>query len=220
MEKNRASRIIAVVTLCVALLGVSVGFAAWSTTLVISGAKTNVSQGDEAASFTNLLTFGTPTCTPSGEGATATSVGSLDSAKHTWSGATVSLSKPGDYVTCTSTVSNASAFIAYIKGIDIANAITCSNTTSGQAVTGACNSLKLTVTANAGSKTSTATAQGSTVTDATGITGSGIPAKTGSTPGTGTISFKIEYVSGGTISDADFTATLPTMTFSISTLDS
>ena len=218
MEKNRITKIIAIVALCVALLSVTIGFAAWSATLVINETSASISRGNEDTAFVNLITFGTPTCTPN-SGASVQSSGTLDAASQTWTGASVTLSAPGQFVTCTSTVSNASSFIAYIKSINISNRINCTNTTSGQSVSSACDSLKLSVSATANSKTSTATAQGNTVTDALGITGSGIPAKNGSNNGTGTISFTIEYVSGGTVSDADFTATIPSMTFVLSTLD-
>ena len=218
MEKNRVSRVILFVALCILIVGISIGFAAWSASLIIDGGSVVVSQGNSDESFKNLLSFTNPQCVPTAD-ATVTSAGTLDSVNQTWSGAQVTLSRPGDSVTCTSTVQNASSFIAYLKSIDIEKAISCTNTTAGQSVEAACNSLKLTVSATMGSKTSTATAQGDNVVDALDIKESGIPAKIATVNGEGTISFKIEYVSGGTLSDADFVATIPQMTFVLNTLD-
>ena len=60
MEKNRVARMISVVAICIAVVGISIGFAAWSASLTIRSAKSTVQPGDEATSFANLLMFGTP----------------------------------------------------------------------------------------------------------------------------------------------------------------
>ena len=53
MEKKRTIRVVFLITLLLGVLGVSIGFAAWSSSLVINQISSSVSKGDEAASFTN-----------------------------------------------------------------------------------------------------------------------------------------------------------------------
>lgn len=222
MEKDRTLRIISVIALAVAILGVTVGFAAWSATLQIISVTTNITSGQDDAAFKNLITIGNVTCEASGSAtASSTGYGSVSQDGFTWSGASVGLTKKGDSVTCEGTVSNQSSYVAYFDSITIGNGtnnkITCSlaqGATGGQGLTEACNSLRITAWAN-DNETSAATVMGDTVTNrtVTGIASTSIASK-----GTGKISFKVEYVGDG-IADANFVATLPTITFGISSVD-
>jgi len=210
MEKERGAKLIALVALFVAILGLSIGFAGWTAQLTISGTSAGVSGGADAGadSFANLITVSNVSCDDKTESAIVENVGSASA--HSWTGTKVGLTKTGDYVACTATVTNSSDFIAYLDDVKIAGSIQCEG--AGQNVQAACDALKLTVTGH-GTKDSTATAQATTITNATDISDNFIDADS-----TGTITLKLEYL-GAAVSDTDFTATIPSITFDYSTVD-
>jgi len=210
MEKERGSKVIAVVALVVAVVGLSIGFAGWTAQLTISDTQANIAANTSAGEeqFGSKLTVSGINCDDVDGQAAVTAVGTADG--DTWSGTRVSLKGTGDAVTCTATVSNGSDYTAYLDDINITNSIACSGT--GQNVQNACAALKLTVT-GVGSKTDTATAQGTTITNANGITGNSIAAGAN-----GSITMKVEY-QGTAVADSDFVATIPTITYDYSTID-
>lgn len=208
MEKERGAKAIALVALVVAILGLSIGFSGWTAQLSISDTQANIGGGADADSFANLIAVSNVSCNDKSTDATVENVGSASA--HSWTGTRVGLTKTGDYVTCTATVTNSSEFTAYLDDIKIAGSIQCSG--AGQNVQAACDALKLTVTGH-GTKDSTATAQADSVTNALNISENSIAAE-----GTGTISLKVEYA-GSALSDTDFVATIPSITFDYSTVD-
>ena len=214
MERTRSTKMIAIVALVFAVIGVSVGFAAFSTTLNISDAQALVgSNAGNNEAFKNSLKIKSVSCTQTAEEGAA--IGNISSDGFSWTGAQVTLSKPNDTVTCTAVVENTSEFDAYLTGVSIAGSITCDGT--GNNVANACNSLKLTATGKGSGSdavSSSATARGTTITNNTTITGNKIV----KTNGQGSISFTVLY-EGTSVSDGDFTATLPAITFSYSTVD-
>jgi len=208
MERERSTKIIAIMALGIAVIGLSVGFASWSANLDITDSEASVSKGNNDAEFKEKLKITAVDCeTVEGSG-TATSTGTFTD--YNWTGAKISLTKQGDSVTCKATVSNESDFKAYFSDITIGSSLECVG--EGQNVDAACNALELTVTGQ-GSGTSTATAKGTTITNATDIESNYID-----TEETGTISFKLEY-KDNVISDTDFKVTIPTMDFDFSTVD-
>ena len=206
MEKERTSRIIAIVALVIAVVGVSIGFAAFNATLTISGGKVNGTQA--ANDFKPNLTIVGVSCNGA-EG--KYNAGSISSDKFQWSGASVNVSSKDEEITCTATVKNNSSYIAYLDSIELNGNITCGATsTSGQNIAAACAGVELEVHGNVNA---VATATTSSHTNATNLTGDYIAAGE-----TGEISFTVTYTSS-VVLDADYTATLPTMTFNYSTVD-
>lgn len=215
MEKERGAKVIALIALVVGVIGLSVGFAGWTAQLTISGTQAEISAGSGSAGaelFGDLIEVSDVSCADKSATATVQSVGTATA--HSWSGTKVTLTKQGDYVECTAKVTNGSNYTAYLDDIKILNSIQCSGT--GQNVQNACDALKLTVTgtgSGTGAKDSIATVQASSISNALSISGNPIePTKEG------TIKLKIEYF-GSAISDTDFIATIPSVTFDYSTVD-
>lgn len=215
MEKSRFTKVIAIVALFIAITGVTIGFAAWNATLTITTPSTTVKQGTSDSSFKDLLTIKSINCDTKTGSANATNVGAISEDNFSWTGVNIELSKPNDSITCTATVENNSDYNAYFDSISIASQITC--TGQGQNVQNVCSILKLEAIGT-GSSTNTASVKGTTITNETTIANNYIAKKTEGTAGTGTISFKLTY-DGTEISDTDFTASIPTMTFNFSSVD-
>lgn len=206
MQRERSTKIISIVALLVAIVGVSIGFSAFNTALKIEGATAT---GTKATNdFSNKLTITGVSC----DGAEGKyNAGSISSDKFTWSGATVNLSLEDDSITCTATVKNDSVYTAYLTSIELDSNISCAAISEqGQNVGEACAGLELEVNGNVNAK---ATATTASHTNATGVKGDSIAAGA-----TGEISFKVTYTSN-VVLDADYSATLPKMTFNYSTID-
>lgn len=209
MEKTRSTKIIAIAALVVAIVGVSVGFAAWSSTLTISSAEATVKQGSNDAAFKEKLTITAVSCDETSGSASVENVGTFTSG-YAWTGVKATLTKPNDSVTCTATVTNASDYDAYFENITIASQLSCSGI--GQNVNNVCKLLRLTATGE-GNSSNSATVLDTTITNQTDIEGNYIEAGE-----IGKLSFKLEYT-GSEVSDSDFTVIIPTMTFDFSTVD-
>ena len=120
MEKNNG-KIIAIVALIVAVVALSVGFAAFADQLTIDGNAT-VKQGANAFDDqTNGLAYlsSSPACVITNtQTSVATSPYSQGTASgDTWSGISVPLTTDNPSVTCTATVENRTAYTAYLRGI-------------------------------------------------------------------------------------------------------
>lgn len=156
MEKSRTSKIIAVVALVVAVLGLSLGFAAFSNTLTISSSayvspssenfKVSFSTSATAVGATGSLT-GTPTGTATA--GTATLSGT------TISGIKGNFKTPGDTVKYTFYVHNTGEYDAFLNSIThenvtgqnapkVCTAVNTENTTAAL-VSAACEDITLSV---------------------------------------------------------------------------
>ncbi len=206
MEKN-SYKVITVLSLVIAVVALAVGFASYSATLTIENATATATASN---SFTPNVQYkqGTLSCK---RGATdVQSAGSLNDLTHAtiWTGASVTLTGPGDSITCEATVENKSTFVAYLKSITIAApGLTCQPVASGvtlQNLTAACDSIDLTVTE--GSASATADTTGSV--NASSVSGVSIAAGAEQT-----VSFTVAYPANSPVTDGDFTITIPTITF-------
>ena len=133
MEKNNY-KVLAVAALIIAVVALTVGFASFSTVLSIQNASAEVQPTDL---FTPNVQFsqgtgGAPnvTCGNShGDSETVfvNSKGSLNDSTHAtvWRDASVTLTGPGDYVTCAIDMENNSPFIAYLYRVDLSSVLTC-----------------------------------------------------------------------------------------------
>lgn len=217
MEKSRSSKIIAIVALVVAVAGLSVGFAAFSNTLMISS-RANVTpnsdtfkvvfSSDDASLETNKIT-GKTTATTGVTVGEATIVNS--GATPTISGLTAGFTVPGESVTYEFYVHNAGEYEAFLKSINYANvtgqnnpkvctAVDTANTTASL-VSKACEDITLTV------KVGNVTANGTE----TGLSQS--LEKKGFTPVTVTIA----YADNGNRADGDFNVSFGDISLTYST---
>ncbi len=214
MEKNNNSKVIAVVALVVAVVALSVGFAAFADQLTISGNATAAAAADPFDDSTNGLAYlsTSPKCYVTGDtdqtAITGANVGTATG--DTWSGISVPLTATNPSVTCTATVENKTSYTAYLTGISTTTGLTCSssgtngttnanNVCSGASVevqVGSVSTDKITVTNAAANNNSTS--------------GSIAP-----TSGTATVTVKITY-DPTALTDEDVIITLPTITHSYS----
>lgn len=196
MEKGRGSKVIAIVALCVAVAGLSLGFAAFSSNLVI---KSSATVTPDAANFsvvwddTSINDSVVGTAVAGNPTVTVSTVGDDENAS-TIEGLTATLKAPGDSVTYTFNAKNAGKYIAYLTDVNfIAPEKTCTavGTTTQALVDVACNDISLTLTV--GGETITSATDAYTNTIAIG----------GSTPVTVTIAYAA--VEGQGLADGDFT---------------
>lgn len=167
MEKNRGSKVIAIVALVVAVVGLSLGFAAFSNTLVISSSATVTPNEDTfsvvfSSSETGLATNGVTGVTTTGATVgTATIVN--DGENPTISGLTAGFTAPGQSVSYTFYLHNDGEYESFLKSIAFANAtgasttkactIPAESTATEALVNAACGDISLTVTLGEGENT-------------------------------------------------------------------
>ena len=218
MEKNNG-KIIAIVALVVAVVALSVGFAAFADQLTIAGsatAKAGTNPFDDTTENGNLDYLSTsPECHATND-ETYTEYTPGTASGDAWSGISVELTKAHPSVTCTAKVQNNTAYTAYLRGITTSGPLACSSTGSNKDTNAAnvCSTLNMTVKFGTVENdkieftgTSTPSANNST-------TGS-IAAKSGQTPGESTVTLTISYNSSA-VTDEDVTITIPTITHNYS----
>lgn len=217
MEKERSSKVITIVALCIAVIGLSVGFAVFSNSLVInSSANVNPSSSafnvDFSSSSTSVSTTSvTPTKSPTS--LTAGSATISNSGNPTVSGLTVTFTEPGQSVVYTFYAHNTGAYIAYLNSITYGNAsggssfktCTAGSGTTASLVTAACDDI--TVSVKVGSD--------SAVTS----TKSGISNHTLAIGANETVIVTIAYASGGDRADGDFTVNFGNISLLYSSAD-
>ena len=200
MEKNN-SKIVAIVALVVAVVALSVGFATYSQTLTINSAAVI----EPTNTFTENVKYraSSASCTTNGDAEVVTT--NMQLTDTAWSGVSATLKTPGDYVECTATVENLSTYIAYLKEINTASAITCAANASGTNSNAATNAdavcANVTLDITAGSDTAQATS--SAAANNTSTSGS-IAAESG----TQTVKFRVTF-GGSTPADGDITISVP-----------
>ena len=218
MEKNKSTKIISIIALIVAVIGLSLGFAAFSRVLTIqSSATVNPSSSDFVVKFsTSDSEQKDGQVTGSGNGATAEAA-TISGTQIT--GLKAKFTKPGQSVTYSFYARNESDYNAYLKSINIANAGSGSTTISCSAISdasptlvqAACKGIHVTVTVGEGSgKQGIATDNSND-----SIDGHLLAKKTGSEP----VVVKIEY-NGTDVADGDFNVTIGDITLNYSTQDS
>ena len=124
MEKDRSAKIIAIVALCVAVVGLSIGFAAFSNNLTIkSNATVKPNQNDFDVNFSTSNTSELDG-TVSGVGtnsATAENATIDNSASPTITGLKANFTEPGQKVTYSFYAHNAGKYVAYLNNVTYAN---------------------------------------------------------------------------------------------------
>ena len=121
MEKSRSSKVIAVVALVVAVFGLTLGFAAFSNTLIISSSATvkpsqdafNVEFSSSATAVEALAVSGVPTTGATADAAT------IQGQKIT--GLNANFTAPGQSVTYTFYIHNTGEYEAFLKTISFEN---------------------------------------------------------------------------------------------------
>lgn len=200
MEKNNG-KIVAVVALAIAVVALSVGFAAFAATLTIDSNAT-IAGSDAFSEHVNYT--GTPACYYTGGSTTAEGSVAGTATNKSWSGVKAALSKDHKSVTCEADVLNASDYIAYLRQISIGSALTCASTGTGDAAATNADTICATVSATVEVGTDTHSFTTTTATAKTNTTGS-IAAG-----GTQKVKLTIAYTSTA-VPDGDISITVPTI---------
>ena len=156
MERDRSAKIIAIVALCVAIVGVSVGFAAFSNEVTInSNATVSPNASDFDVNFSTSNT-GEQDGTVSGVGtnsATAENATIDNSNSPTITGLKANFTEPGQKVTYSFYAHNAGKYVAYLNNVTYANVsgktatkeCTAGVNTDATMVKAACNGISVSV---------------------------------------------------------------------------
>ena len=214
---ERSSRVIAVIALCVGVVGLTLGFAAFSNSLTISS---SASVTPDASTF-NVDFSSSNDSVVAGKVSPVTNPGTVvgtdatidNTNAPTISNLSATFTKPGDSVTYTFYARNAGEYEAFLKSINFNNVASGSTTkkctagggTTDALVQAACESITLSVKVGSESAVTGTTAD---------ISGHSL-AKNSSE----TIVVKIEYTAGGALADGDFTVEFGDVSLTYSSVD-
>ena len=212
MEKNNG-KIIAVVALVIAVVSLSVGFAAFSATLTIENiSATATSATDTFATGVQYTGNQTVVCY---EGDTSTELTETyaggSATNQTWTGVNVPLTPTVREVTCKAEITNASTYLAKLRQISIADYVTCASTGSGD--TAASNEAEVcaTVTATVSIAGDSTTFTTSTAATPNKAAYTGASSTIAANNGTAVVSLKLAYSSSINAPDGDLAITVPTI---------
>lgn len=209
MEKQRQIKILSIVALVLAISAMTLGFAAFSTTLSISSnASVTPSSSDFAVKFsTSQTSLVTDAVAPSSKttGLTTTNGTIVNSVSPTLSNLSATFTSPGQYVEYTVYVRNEGEYTAYLNNINYLGDKTCIGETGTTAslVQSACESINVTVTIN-----------DITYDDTTLITSHAL-----ANGASEAVKVKLEYAENGAYVDGSFKITFPSISLVYSTID-
>ena len=201
MEKQRNSKILSIIALVVAIVGMSLGFAAFSTTLNISSSATvTPSSGSFYLGFypSQIPTLDDGIVSPTTSGGAAGSSVTLSPGSTTLTGLKADFTEPGQTTEYSFYVGNESAYDAYLTAINFLNVsgkssnkvCTPGTGTTASLVQATCEAITMTVEVNGITATSTKTS----ITGASLVKGSYTPVKV-----------TIRYDENGARADGPFT---------------
>lgn len=218
MEKNNG-KVIAIVALFVAVVALSIGFAAFTDTLTINGTAT-VKKADDA--FESNFAYDSTSeeaCTLTG--GTALESGTYNagtSSDDTWTGISVPLTMTNPSVTCTAKVKNKSTYDAFLKTLTVNGPLTCTTGTGDDAasnVSDVCSHVTATVQVGSASNSLVINSQSTATTAA-----SNLNLKVDKTNGEATVTVIIAYDTNSNVQpDGDVTVTLPTISHGYTTVN-
>ena len=210
---NNAYKIISIIALVLGVLGVTLGYAAFSSTLTISSsANVNPSAStfnvDFSSSSSSVVADPiTPTLNKTATGFSATNATINNSSDPIISNLVATFTEPGQSVTYDFYAYNAGEFIAYLNGINFSGSKTCTAVTgtTQSLVDSACNGITLSV--KVGSEDATTSSVGS-------ISGHSLAKNTAEQ-----VTVVISYVSGSAVADGNFNVSFPDVVLTYDSLD-
>ena len=211
--KEKNYKVITVIALIVSVFALAVGFASYSTVLSIQNASATITSGDDPFSPKVQYKDGSLMCRKDSDATVVGNAGSFNSTEHAtiWNGASVTLTGPGDSVTCTATIENLSSFTAYFNRIVLSDKLICSGSNTIQNLNAACQALRLSVKI-AGTEYGTATSQNYSGNN-------NISSVSMAASGEKNVSFTISYDTNGAIATETFNIAIPTIQFVMDTVD-
>lgn len=212
--ENKSGKVIAISALIVAVVALSIGFAAFADTLTIDGTATAGAKGN-AFDDTDGLNYKTATgkCYLTGDNTKAAlegaNAGNLVSGGgpgvDEWNSISVNLGNAAKDVTCEAVVENKSAYKAFITELSTNAGLTCTSQGTNKTAneTNVCAATTVTVSINDGSHT-----------DSIAITNAAASSNTKTVEinpanGEATVTVRINYAGANT--DEDTTITIPTI---------
>lgn len=157
MEKERGAKVIAIIALLVAVVGLSVGFAAYTAQLQITNTSATVGAGS-ASDFSVEFSTSATTITEQDrnidtlitnavvDGATAVKATGASMNGTTINGLSANFTEPGQSVTYTVYAHNTGKFLAYLRSVTIGSkTCTAIGTTTQSLVNDVCPSISMTV---------------------------------------------------------------------------
>lgn len=212
MNENRGYKIIAIVALVIGIVGVTLGYAAFSSTLTISSsAEVNPDSSafnvDFSSSSSSVQTNNiTPTLSPA-SGFSATDAVIDNTSDPTITNLHAVFTEPGQTATYTFYTYNAGEYIAYLNSIVFSGTKTCTarTGTTQSLVDSACNGISLSVKVGSESVTTTSVAS---------ISGHSL-----AIGGADEVIVTITYANGSAIADGDFDVALPDIVLTYESAD-
>ena len=213
MNENKSYKIITIVALILGIVGVTLGYAAFSSTLTITSAaevKPDPSTFNVDFSSSNSAVEAnpiTPTLSATVTGFSATNATIDNTSDPVISNLKATFTEPGQNVKYKFYAYNAGEYIAYLNSIVFSGTKTCTakTGTTQSLVDTACNGIHLSV--QVGSETATETSVAS-------ITGHTLAVNAGEQ-----ITVVISYASGSAIADGDFDVTFPNVVLTYASAD-
>lgn len=214
MERERGTKIIIIFVLLAGIIGLTIGFGTFSSTLTVSSsAKVTPSSSGFNVSFSRSNTSVTTGSVTPTKSPTSITAGSATLSGTTISGLSATFTEPGQSVTYSFYAYNAGQYIAYLKNITYGNAsggssnrvCTANTGTTASLVTAACDDI--TISVKVGSMAATTTSK-------TGITGHSL-AKSSAEQ----VIVTLTYAANGDRADGDFTVSFGNITLEYRTAD-
>ena len=213
MGENKTYRIIALVALFLAAIGVTIGYAAFSNTLTITSSAevrpdSSTFNVDFSSSSSSVVANDiTPSLSATVTGFSATDAHIDNTTNPTISNLKATFTAPGQSVTYTFYAYNAGQYIAYLKSIVFSGNKTCTPATgtTTSLVNAACNGITLSVKVGNEAVTTSSVAT---------VTGHSL-AKNAADE----IVVTISYASGSSVADGNFDVTLPSIVLTYNSVD-
>lgn len=217
MERDRGTKIIAIIALCVAVIGLSVGFAAFSNNLTISSSATvSPKETDFDVNFSTVNTTETPgtvTGVVSGTAEVTAEDATIDnSTEPKITGLKANFTAPGQTVTYSFYAHNAGKYAAYLNNVTYENlsgetstkVCTAGNETDETMVEAACNAISVSVKVGSDNFTGSNAAIDNHLLDIDDYE---------------EVVVTIEYASDGTRADGDFSVAFGDITLTYKSVD-
>jgi len=214
MERERSTKIVIILILVASIIGLTIGFGAFSSTLTISSsAKVTPSSSGFNVSFSRASTSVTTGSVTPTKSPTSLTASSATLSGTTISGLNATFTEPGQSVTYSFYAYNAGQYVAYLKNITYGNAsggtsnrvCTANTGTTASLVTAACDDITLSV--KVGSMAATTTSK-------TGITSHSLAKGSAEA-----VVVTLTYAAGGDRADGDFTVNFGNVTLEYRTAD-
>ena len=228
MEKDRRARVVAIAALLVGVVGLSLGFAAFTNTLTIKSSAEvtvdddtfNVDFSKQSASVVDGTLAGTPNPATNGPTAADATIDNSTAGAPKITGLKATFTEPGQKVTYSFYTKNAGALKAYLTNVNFANATggsankvcTAKTGTDQTLVNSACNGITLKLTL--GSEDFTATTARASFATATAHD----LEKNGTSPDSEAVTVEIAYAAGSAQADGDFDVAFGDITLNYSSV--